>query len=206
MNASVVQKSCSACFPTNNSKVSIINVFPILYARSTLIREGLLNINIRYNIGASPLERKEGIIAGATVALVIYALTLSLLNPAMSAIQTSKTLSNSGSVRGIGVGIYQYSNCTSPVSSFNWGLLDPGASINKTVYIRNEGNSPATLSMAASNWNPSSASSYMALSWNYGGQTLSVNQVIQVKFTLSVSSSVSGITNFSFDITVTASG
>lgn len=152
------------------------------------------------------LDRKEGIVAGAAVVLVLYTLTLSMLSPVMSAIQASKSLSNSGSVKGIGVGIYQYQNCTSPVSSFNWGTLDPGASVSKTVYIRNEGNSPATLSMAVSNWNPAGASSYMTLTWDYGGQTLSVSQVIQVKFTLSVSSSISGITNFSFDITITASG
>ena len=152
------------------------------------------------------MERKEGIVAGAAVTLVLYALTLSLLSSAMSATSTSRTLSNSGSVKGIGVGIYQYSNCTSPVTSFNWGILDPGASINKTVYIRNEGNAPATLSKTQSNWSPSNASSYITLNWNYAGQSLSVNQVIQVRFTLVVSSSISGITNFSFDIIITASG
>jgi hypothetical protein len=157
-------------------------------------------------VGEYALERKEGLVAGAAVTLVLYVLTLSLLGSAMSATSTSRTFSNSGSVKGIGVGIYQYSNCTSPVTSFNWGTLDPGASINKTVYIRNEGNAPAMLSKTQSNWIPSSASSYITLNWNYTGQTLSVSQVLQVKFTLVVSSSISGITNFSFDITITASG
>lgn len=152
------------------------------------------------------MERKEGIVAGAAVALVIYALTLSLLTPAMSATSTSKTLANSGTVKGIGVGIYSDQSCTTAVSSFTWGTLDPGASVNRTVYIRNEGNTAATLSMATSNWNPAGASSYITLSWNYGGQTLSVNQVVQVRFTLAVSSSTTGVTNFSFDITVTATG
>ena len=156
------------------------------------------------------LERKEGIVASAAVALVIYVLALSLLSPAMSATSTSKTVSNSGAVKGIGVGIYQYSNCSSPVTSFNWGILDPGANVIKTVYIRNEGNSQATLSMTTSNWHLSNATSSwnlpnapssITLSWNYTSQTLTVNQVIPVKFTLSVSSSISGITNFSFDIT-----
>jgi hypothetical protein len=64
----------------------------------------------------------------------------------------------------------------------------------------------ATLSKAEQNWNPTTASSYMTLSWNYAGQTLSVNQVLQVKLTLDVSSTVSGITNFSFDLTITATG
>jgi hypothetical protein len=152
------------------------------------------------------LERKEGIVVCAAAALVVYTLALSMLSPVMSAIQASKSVSNSGSVKGIGVGIYSDQSCTSPVSSFNWGILDPGSNANKTIYIRNEGNTAATLSLATSNWNPATASSYMTLTWNYGGQTLSVNQVVQVKLTLSVSSSTTGITNFSFDITVTAAG
>ena len=152
------------------------------------------------------MERKESIVVGAAVALVLYTLALSMLSPVMSAIQASKAVSNSGSVKGIGVGIYSDQSCTSPVSSINWGILDPGSNANKTIYIRNEGNTAATLSMTTSNWNPTTTSSYMTLSWNYGGQTLSVNQVVQVKLTLSVSSSVTGITNFSFDITITAAG
>jgi len=152
------------------------------------------------------MERKESIVVGAAVALVLYTLALSMLSPVMSAIQASKAVSNSGSVKGIGVGIYSDQSCTSPVSSISWGILDPGSNANKTIYIRNEGNTAATLSMTTSNWNPTTTSSYMTLSWNYGGQTLSVNQVVQVKLTLSVSSSVTGITNFSFDITITAAG
>jgi hypothetical protein len=170
------------------------------------MREGLLNITISYSYWCKQLERKEGIVAGAAIALVLYALTLSSFSPAMSAISTSRTVSSSGSVRGIGVGIYQYSNCTSPVTALNWGTLDPGTTVNRTVYIRNEGNTPATLSKIQSNWSPSNASSYITLNWNYAGQTLSVSQVLQVKFTLVVSSSTRGITNFSFDITITASG
>ena len=152
------------------------------------------------------MERKEKIVVGAALAVVIYALTLSMLGPALSLSQANRKVSNAGSIKGIGVGIYQDQNCTTSVSSIDWGILDPGANATKTVYIRNEGNSAATLSMTTSNWSPSNASSYISLNWNYNNQTLTVNQVIPVVFTLSVSSSISGITNFSFDITVTAVG
>jgi hypothetical protein len=150
------------------------------------------------------MDRKEGLVAGAAAALVLYTLALGVLGPVVSAALTNKTISNSGSVKAIGVGVYLDQACTSAVSSINWGMLDPGSSVNKTVYIRNEGNTAATLSIATSNWNPTSASSYMTLSWDYGGQALNVNQVVQVKLTLALSSSVTGITSFSFDITITA--
>jgi hypothetical protein len=109
-------------------------------------------------------------------------------------------------VKGIGVGIYWNSACTNQTSSINWGLLDPGSNKTVTLYIKNEGNTAATLSKTTQDWNPSTASNYITLNWNYGGQTLNVNQVLQVKLTLVVSATISGITSFSFNITITASG
>ena len=152
------------------------------------------------------MERKEGIVVGAAVALILYTLSLGVLGPTVLAALSNRTITNAGSVKTIGVGVYWDQAMTNPVSSISWGSIEPGSNVNKTVYIRNEGNAPATLSMTTSNWNPSSASSYMTLSWNYGGQTLAVNEVRQVIFTLAVSSSVTGVTSFSFDITIAANG
>jgi hypothetical protein len=44
----------------------------------------------------------------------------------------------------------------------------------------------------------------MTLNWDYGGQSIDVDEVVQVTFTLSVDASIEGITNFSFDITIAA--
>jgi len=144
-------------------------------------------------------------IAIATLILVGCALSLSTLNQVMSSMQTNTKISNQGALKTIGVGVYWDAALTNKVSSIDWGILEPGSNVNKTVYIRNEGNTAATLSLTTSNWSPSNASNYLTLTWNYGGQTLNVNEAIQVKLTLSALSSVTGITNFSFDITITAS-
>jgi len=151
------------------------------------------------------LERKERIVVGAAVALVLYTLVLSAIGPMVSSALSNRTISNTGSVKAIGVGVYWDQACTSPVSSINWGILEPGSNVNKTIYIRNEGSTAAKLSMTTSNWDPSNASNYITLNWDYSGQTLNVNQVLQGKLTLSVLSSISGITTFKFDITITAS-
>jgi hypothetical protein len=60
--------------------------------------------------------------------------------------------------------------------------------------------------MYTSNWNPSNASGYMSLSWDYGEQSIDVDEVVQVTFTLSVDAGIEGITSFSFDITIVGSG
>ena len=150
-------------------------------------------------------SRRE-IILGVSLTFILGALLIGLYGTTLSLVQMSRTVSSVGSVKGIGVGIYWDSTCTNRTLSINWGLLEPGSNKAVTIYVRNEGNAVTTLSKAAQNWNPSTTPSYMTLNWNYAGQTLSVNQVLQIRLTLGVSPSISGITSFSFDITITATG
>jgi hypothetical protein len=154
----------------------------------------------------SHLREKGRIILWVSLVFLLGALVVSMFGNTLSLVQTSRTISNSGSVKGIGVGVYWDSACTNRTSSISWGVLEPNSDKTVTVYVKNEGNSVATLSKATQNWNPSTASSSMTLNWNYSGQTLSVNQVLQIKLTLAISSTISGITNFSFDILITATG
>jgi len=153
------------------------------------------------------LERKgERIVAMAALALVVYISSLCLIDQVMSALQSNKTISNVGAVKAIGVGVYWDQGCTNTVTSIGWGTIEPGSTVDKTCYIRNEGNSVSTLSLQTSNWDPSEAGNYIDLSWDYGGQSVNPDEVVQVTFTLSVSSSVQNITSFGFDITISAAG
>lgn len=152
------------------------------------------------------MKSKEFAVAGAALTLVAYTLALSLVGQVLSAVQASRTVSNTGAVKAIGVGVYWNNECTNPLSFIDWGVLEPGSIKNVTCYIRNEGNSVSTLSMQTSNWSPSNASDYMTLSWDYGGQPINPDDVVQVTFTLSVSASIGGITSFSFDIIIVGSG
>ncbi|MFQ5836467.1 MAG: hypothetical protein ACE5HG_01290 [Candidatus Bathyarchaeia archaeon] len=151
------------------------------------------------------MKRKEIIVAGAALTLVTYTLALSLGGQVLSAVQTSRKVSNAGAVMTIGVGVYWDNGSANPLSSIDWGMLEPGSSKNVTCYIRNEGNSVSYLYLSTSNWNPSGASDYITLSWDYGGQPINPDEVVQVTFTLSVSAGIDGITSFSFDITIVGS-
>lgn len=93
---------------------------------------------------------------------------------------------------------------TNKVSEVNWGVLSPGSSKSIAIYIRNEGNTPVTLSLAATNWNPPVCSSYMTLSWNFNGQKLNVGEYIKVIVTLSVARDITEIADFSFQTVIQA--
>ncbi len=153
--------------------------------------------------------RRKRLIALCTILIVAEtALILNMFYPAVSAgsgKSQKKNVPSRGSVKSINTGIYSDQACTTPVASIDWGLLEPGGIATRTVYMRNEGNSNATLVMTLSNWSPGNASTYIDLNWDYTGQALSINQIMQVRFTLYVQENVQGFTDFSFDLTITTS-
>ena len=140
-----------------------------------------------------------------SIILVVSAfliLNVFLLNTIGGQLLYSTSLQSHGTIQTIGVAAYKDSACTTPVSDVNWGNIAPGSSSTNTLYVKNEGNSDLTLSLATTNWNPTNAQSYMTLNWNYAGQTITPNQVIQITLTLSVSQSINGIESFYFDIVI----
>jgi uncharacterized repeat protein (TIGR01451 family) len=139
----------------------------------------------------------------ATIGTVVAIAVMGLMVSALGALVATRTISNSGSVTAVGVGLYSDSACKTALSAISWGTVNPGDVKNYTVYVKNEGTVSVTLNMTVGNWNPLSASSYITLTWNQEKYVLPATQVVQAVLTLSVSSSVSGVTSFSFDITIT---
>ena len=114
---------------------------------------------------------------------------------------------STGTISAVNVGVYSNSACTTNCTSISWGTISPGSSTTYTVYVKNTGNVPVTLSMTTSGWNPTSADGPIALSWNRESTTLTAGQSISATLTLTISSSISSsITNFSFNIVITGTG
>jgi len=112
-------------------------------------------------------------------------------------------IGTTGVLASANIQAYWESQCTNNVSSISWGTIDPGRSKDVTVYVKNTGSVPLILSFNTTNWNPSAASVYIALSWNYDESQIQPDQVLPVTFSLTVSENIHGVTNFSFDIYIT---
>lgn len=157
-------------------------------------------------------NEKLGSIAtrGKSVKLALSLIMVILLSTILSGLivanvsslyQTSSTISSIGTFKAIGIGVYWDADSTNEVKAINWGFLAPGSRKSFTVYVSNEGNLPLTLSISDSHWSPSMASNYLTLTCSYSGQTVKAGVVIPVTLTLSVSESITGVSNFTFDIT-----
>jgi hypothetical protein len=153
-------------------------------------------------------RRKNVTLVLAICAVIVLSGILSglIIVNVKSLYQTSSTISSIGTLKAIGIQVYRNKDLTEVVTDIKWGILRSGTAETYTIYVRNKGNLPVTLSVSASNWNPSSASNYLTLTWNSNGQTIGVGESVQVTLTLSVSSSITGISNFNFDINLVGSG
>ena len=140
------------------------------------------------------------------VLLVAVSLALVSSLAVSGLLTTQKIMSSTGSVRSINVEVYWNMECTQIVNSINWGTPEPGDLVSKTVYIKNTGTVQMTLSMHCSGWNPQGVENYLTLSWDREGAQVNAGEVIPAILTLSVSGSITGITNFSFNIVLAGTG
>ena len=103
----------------------------------------------------------------------------------------------------LGVDVFWDPECSNQVSEVDWGVLEPGDMKNVSVYVKNTGNKALILSMNTTDWAPATAETYIAVAWDAEGAQLSEGGVLKVSITLSVSTGVSGITDFQFSIVIT---
>jgi len=160
-------------------------------------------------MASAPAYREKWVfVVIALMSIIIVAVSVLFLTTITGGLlQRSTTVGSVGTVKGVGVGVFWDSGCTNRVSSINWSLVEPGSLNNATVYIKNEGNSPVTLNLNTTNWNPMNAPNYMKLRWDYANQTIKpTDNALRVKLTLAVYSNITGITNFRFDIIITGTG
>lgn len=139
----------------------------------------------------------------AVLAIALTGITVSVL--AASLLMAYQRVPNYGSVKSVGVGVYEDEECTRNVTEIDWGFLIPGSSFTREVWIKNTGNVEIVLNMTTEGWSPAEVRNYLTLTWDYEGQVLNASQVVRAVFTLSVSETITetDIESFSFDIVIT---
>ncbi len=143
-------------------------------------------MNIRRNIGSL------GIVA---IALISGLAVSGLLT-------TSRTLSSTGSIMAINVEVFWDSAGTQNVTSVDWGIPAPGDKVNQTIYVKNTGNGPMNITLTTIGWTPAGAATYLDVLWDQEGTSVAAGNIIQAIITLDVSSGITRISDFSFDIVI----
>jgi hypothetical protein len=141
-----------------------------------------------------------GLERNVLIAVLILALILS--GAAYAALQYHYSIHNHGTISTIAC-VALYDNATL-IKNIEWGTMAPNSWFDKVVYVKNNGTVNIALGLTTENWIPISAQTFMTITWNYTGQILTPEQKTPLVLTLQISPSISGITDFSFDIVITA--
>ena len=137
----------------------------------------------------------------AIIALTITALALTLTTAAI--LSNNQTVPLNGTINAVNLAVYSDSACTQTVTALTAGTLNPGASATQTVYVKNTGNVPETLTMTTNNWTPTNADTYLTLTWNRQTTILNAGASIQATLTLTAAANTGTLTTFSCDVTLT---
>jgi hypothetical protein len=135
------------------------------------------------------------------IVLTIFA--FSLAASTLAVLTVNQNLGSSGTVTtSPNIGVFSNNACTNSLTTIPWGTITAGGSTTQTIYVKNTGTGTLTLGLSTANWTPAEASTYITVSWDKQGTQLSAGQSTQATVTITVSSSISSITNFSNTISI----
>ena len=134
-------------------------------------------------------------------AIILLTITLILLALTTTAAAQSKPTKRT--IISVNLGIYSDSACTKPQTTLNLGRMNPAGTTTQTIYIKNTGNVPETLTMTTNNWTPTNASLSLTLTWNKQNTVLNAGASIKATLTLKASANTGHLTTFSCYVTIT---
>ena len=137
--------------------------------------------------------------AATAITLIAVAITFTTL----AALSASQDLNMNGTITAVNVEVYSDAACTQPCSNIDVGALNPGDTFTQSVYVKNTGTVPVTLSLTTGNWNPAGANNYLTLSWDRENYVLNEGLSREAELTLTAASNTGSLTSFSFTATIT---
>ena len=144
----------------------------------------------------------QKMVVGTALAVVAVLMMTSVL----ALLQSNQTLTTTGTIRTVNVGVYTDAACTQTATSIDWGTINPGTSTLKTYYVKNQGSVPMTLNMTSNAWTPSNCPTYMSLTWDAENAPVAVGNHAQADINLTILPNITGIGAFSFNIVITGTG
>ena len=143
----------------------------------------------------------------AVIILTVAAMAVAGLT--IAAITVNQNVPSSGTITtGPNIGVYSNHACTNPITSINWGSIEAGGNTSQTIYIENTGDTQMAPSITVGGWSPSNAGTYITITWPTLPAEIQpgASNAVAVTLTLTVSSSITGISSFSNSINITGTG
>jgi len=113
-------------------------------------------------------------------------------------------IQSTGNIISVGLNVYSDSALTTTIKSIDWGTMVPGDVKGVNIWVQITETETVTLKLETYNWVPENTGTYITIGWNYTGEYLAPGMVKHYLLTCTVSPSITGITNWSNTIFLTA--
>ena len=138
---------------------------------------------------------------------VLIALLLIVFIPVTYAAMTYKiTIISTGNIIINGIEAFTNEDFSRANIPIKWRDMSPGERDTKTIYIKNTSTIQVTVSMTVTDWSPASAVGSINIQWNSEGALIQPGAAIPVVITCTVSPTTTGLTNYSCNINIIATG
>ena len=138
----------------------------------------------------------------AVAALAVAAVVL--VGLCLAALLYQARIPASGTMKAVGLEVYEDSACTLQLEHVDWGLLAPGESKSGMCYVKSGSNVDTELFLASESWEPTAAADFITVNWDREGTVLAAGAVAAAELTLHVDAAISGVDSFSGIIVITA--
>lgn len=123
------------------------------------------------------------------VIVAISSITVTSMISIMLSRITNLYVPSLGVIKTIEVETYWDPECQNPRDVMNWGEIEPGKTVETTVYIKSVSNFIVSLTLKLTDWSPPDISNYITITWDYDGTLLKPGEAIPVTMNLETSSS-----------------
>jgi hypothetical protein len=143
------------------------------------------------------------------IALIFTAIALSAVTAgvliAQQNVPAQGHLASGITTNTVNVGVFTDQQATTLCTDIDFGNLNSGNIVTKTLYIKNTGNITETLSMTVTDWNPPTATSSIFLTWDQENAKLQAGAIVPATLTLNIAADTGDISDFNFNIVISGS-
>jgi hypothetical protein len=143
------------------------------------------------------------------IALIFTAIALSAVTAgvliAQQNVPAQGHLASGITTNTVNVGVFIDPQATTLCTDIDFGNLNSGNIVTKTLYIKNTGNITETLSMTVTDWNPPTATSSIFLTWDQENAKLQAGAIVPATLTLNIAADTGDISDFNFNIVISGS-
>lgn len=161
---------------------------------SIVLKTVFLNYELeREAVGSAVLGLVTLAVVGLIAGLIFISFSASFQSSLQGNVLAVNAMAGSSGSISVTAGLKLLDQQGEYLSEIDWGAIDQGENVSKTIMVQNIGKTDLYLRFIPTEWDPVSFSEFMTLSWDYNGTSLRPQETLIAVLTLSVAQNITTV-------------